>query len=215
MSDEQGFLGRWSRRKRAASLDTRSQLPPAELKNSAASTASLAPSPLHESRPTFDPASLPPLETIDAESDIRAFLAAGVPADLTRAALRRAWSADPAIRDFVGLSENSWDFNAPQGVPGFGAMTEEDTRRLAEMMKEPRDDEDAKAPAAEAESPQQDLVPKDSPAVTVPDPALQAGQGGGAESEAVGKQGDAAMQHGAEIEQAPKARRRHGGALPA
>ena len=29
---------------------------------------------------------------------------------------------DPAIRNYVGLSENSWDFNAPGGVPGFGPL---------------------------------------------------------------------------------------------
>ena len=36
-----------------------------------------------------------------------------MPEDLARVALRRAWATDPAIRDFIGLSENSWDFNAP------------------------------------------------------------------------------------------------------
>jgi hypothetical protein len=64
-----------------------------------------------------DPQSLPPIETIGAGSDIRPFLATGVRANLTRAALRRAWSADPAIRDFIGLSESSWDFNALGGYP--------------------------------------------------------------------------------------------------
>jgi hypothetical protein len=68
-------------------------------------------------------ANLPPIESIGSGSNIRPFLASGVPADLTRAALRRAWSVDPAIRDFIGLSENSWDFNAPGGVPGFGPLT--------------------------------------------------------------------------------------------
>jgi hypothetical protein len=29
---------------------------------------------------------------------------------------------DPAIQNYVGLSENSWDFNAPGGVPGFGPL---------------------------------------------------------------------------------------------
>ena len=71
----------------------------------------------------LDLASLPPIESIGGGSDIRPFLAAGVPADLTRAALRRAWSTDPAIRDFVGLSENSWDFNEPDGVPVVGLLT--------------------------------------------------------------------------------------------
>ena len=58
---------------------------------------------------SLDAANLPPIDSIGAGSDILPVLASGVPADLTRAALRRAWSTDPAIRDFVGLSENSWD----------------------------------------------------------------------------------------------------------
>jgi hypothetical protein len=81
----------------------------------------------------FDAATLPPIESIGAASDIRPFLAPGVPVDLTRAALRRAWSTDPAIRDFIGLSENSWDFNAPDGIPGFGSLT---PQRLARMNGE-------------------------------------------------------------------------------
>jgi hypothetical protein len=56
-------------------------------------------------------AALPPIESIGDKSDIRGFLAPGVPVELTRAALRHAWVADPTIHDFVGLSENSWDFN--------------------------------------------------------------------------------------------------------
>jgi hypothetical protein len=78
-----------------------------------------------------------PIGSISAGSDIRPFLSAIVPADLTRAALRRAWSVDPTIRNFIGLSENSWDFNAAGGVPGFGALTAEDSRRLlARVMEE-------------------------------------------------------------------------------
>jgi hypothetical protein len=45
-----------------------------------------------------------------------------VPAELTRAALRRAWTSDPAIRDFIGIAENQWDFNDPDGIPGFGPL---------------------------------------------------------------------------------------------
>ena len=76
---------------------------------------------------------LPPIGSIGAGSDIRPFLPPGVPAHLTRAALRRAWSTDPAIRDFIGLSENSWDFNAQDGVPGFSSLT---PQRLARMTGE-------------------------------------------------------------------------------
>lgn len=30
--------------------------------------------------------------------------------------------ADPAIKDFVGASENSWDFTKPDSIPGFGSL---------------------------------------------------------------------------------------------
>src|SRR3984893_11410573 len=85
----------------------------------------------------FNAANLPPIDSIGAGSDIRPFLAPGVPADLTRAALRRAWSTDPTIRDFVGLSEASADFNAQDGVPGFGSLTRQllaQTTREAERL---------------------------------------------------------------------------------
>ena len=78
----------------------------------------------------FDASRLPTILSIGPGSEIRAFLAPGAPEDLTRVALRRSWSTDPAIRDFIGLSDNSWDFNAPEGVPGFGSLMTHDTRRV-------------------------------------------------------------------------------------
>ena len=53
-----------------------------------------------------------------------------MPDDLARAALRRVWSLDLTIRDFVGLSENSWDFNAPGAMLGFGPIDGEEVGRL-------------------------------------------------------------------------------------
>ncbi len=82
-------------------------------------------------KPAFDPASLPPIESITAGSDIRAFLQSGVPADLTKAALRRVWTTDPAIRDFIGIAENQWDFTDPTAMPGFGPLeATDDVREL-------------------------------------------------------------------------------------
>jgi hypothetical protein len=66
------------------------------------------------------------VELIDAATDIRPFLETSVPEELTRAALRSAWSADPAIRDFVGIAEAQWDFNDPDSIPGFGGHTATD-----------------------------------------------------------------------------------------
>jgi hypothetical protein len=134
MSEQEKFLQRWSRRKHQAAEDSapaaeRDAAPVKRDDETDESPASAKPS-VPDAEPAFDPASLPPLESIVANSDIRAFLRPGVPAGLTRAALRRAWSADPAIRDFIGLSENSWDFTAPNGVPGFGPLDPAEVPRL-------------------------------------------------------------------------------------
>jgi hypothetical protein len=125
MSDPKDFLARWSQRK----LNPEAQKPAREEETSSLPGAdeNIPSSPDQE----FDITSLPSLESIGADSDIRAFLQRGVPVGLTRAALRRAWSADPAIRDFVGLSENSWDFNAPDSIPGFGSLDADEVRRVA------------------------------------------------------------------------------------
>jgi hypothetical protein len=119
MSDEQ-FLARWSRRKQEAKADHAERAPEkgAEAHESEPSNRAAAESVVSEA----ELSNLPPIETIDATTDITAFLRKGVPQELSRAALRRAWSADPAIRDFVGLAENAWDFNDPNAMAGFGAL---------------------------------------------------------------------------------------------
>jgi hypothetical protein len=138
MSNDTGFLARWSRRKHDAATDKIKQSKPENTPGdivSRTSAASLAPG---ENILPFDPASLPTIESIGAESDIRAFLEAGVTDDLARAALRRVWSLDLAIRDFVGLSENSWDFNALGAMAGFGPIDGEEVGRvLTRLLGEP------------------------------------------------------------------------------
>jgi len=117
--DSNVFL-RWARLKQA------SKRPDVEADPSAVTPAA-EPSPgdVEPERP-FDPASLPSIESIAAHTDIAAFLNTGVPAELTRAALRRAWATDPAIRDFIGIAENQWDFNDPNAIPGFGPLDPSD-----------------------------------------------------------------------------------------
>jgi hypothetical protein len=76
----------------------------------------------------FDPASLPSIDSITADTDIVAFLKSDVPPELTRAALRRVWTSDPTIRDFIGVAENQWDFNDPNGIYGFGRLDVPESR---------------------------------------------------------------------------------------
>jgi hypothetical protein len=53
-----------------------------------------------------------------------------VPLELRSAALRRAWSLDPSIRDFIGPADYAWDYNAPDGVPGFALELGGDAMKL-------------------------------------------------------------------------------------
>ena len=119
MSEEE-FLARWSRRKQEAraSADAAPPSPPA-MPQGAALPKAEDPALATE---VVDLSNLPPVDSIDATTDITAFLRKGIPEELTRAALRRAWSADPVIRDFIGLAENAWDFNDPNAMPGFGPL---------------------------------------------------------------------------------------------
>lgn len=140
MSEREGFLQRWSRRKREVAQPAPEQAPDQKASDVPAAPvtegATLTPTPAADA--LVDLAKLPPIESIAAATDIRPFLAPGVPAELTQAALRRAWTADPSIRDFIGLAENQWDFTVPGGAPGFGplANTEQIRKMLTKIMGE-------------------------------------------------------------------------------
>jgi hypothetical protein len=49
------------------------------------------------------------------------------PRKLTATEIIRELLGDPAIKNFVGPSENAWDFNTPKGVPGFEHIETKDT----------------------------------------------------------------------------------------
>lgn len=123
MSEPENFVARWLRIKQESSAAA--QPKPADRPPEASPAAESEPAP-------FDPACLPPIESITGESDIRPFLQTNVPAELMRAALRTAWVADPAIRDFIGIAESQWDFNDPTAMPGFGPLeATDDAQSLA------------------------------------------------------------------------------------
>ena len=136
MSEPKDFLERWSSRKLASrkpapgeDAEQRTRDATRTIDNAAvAEKANEADTPLAQS---FDPAQLPSLESIGPDTDVAAFLHRDVPPELTRAALRRAWTSDPAIKNFVGLAENGWDFNDPSAMGGFGPISPEEVARLA------------------------------------------------------------------------------------
>src|ERR1700744_2033851 len=117
MAEEHNVFLRWARLKQAASERGDTVVAPPDGGEAAAPpvTGAVTDQP-------FDLAELPSIESIAANTDIAAFLRTGVPDELTRAALRRAWTSDPAVRDFIGIAENQWDFNDPNAIPGFGPL---------------------------------------------------------------------------------------------
>lgn len=128
MSAPENFVLRWARLKRNSDEEVNADSTGKESRPESIASAETIPAPNQgdlADKP-FDTASLPSVETITFDTDVRGFLQSRVPAALTRAALRQAWASDPAIRDFIGIAENQWDFNDPTAMPGFGPMLETD-----------------------------------------------------------------------------------------
>ena len=179
MNDPENFLTRWSRRKRSAADvsdrvegDQREQAAPDAPPTERATGDATPPAPAARPgpvEPAFDLSSLPPIETITAETDIRAFLAPGVPAELRLAALRRAWVADPKVRDFVGLNDYDFDFHTPGAIPGFGSleMTDELRREAVRIVSTWQSETEAMASPSASASPSTSA----SPSAAMPDHA--------------------------------------------
>ena len=215
MNDPDNFLSRWSRRKqeageRSEKKEEAADKPPAEpvAENEPVRAAS---APASTPIPKFDVESLPPIESISAETDITMFMRTGVPETLKHAALRRAWSADPAIRDFMGPTENYWDAAGPDGIPGFGDLDPNlDVRRMvSELFGEtPRQETPTESETDRADSPALPIqsraeateVPQGSP--TPPEDVPQRDENAAAQTEPP------------EAASEKKISRRHGGAMP-
>jgi hypothetical protein len=167
-----GFLSRWSRRKRGEELPAPEAPSPAETPSAEASPVEpLAPDtvPAPPPEPEFDVSTLPPIETLDASSDFTVFLKPGVPAELRLAALRKAWIADPLIRDYMGPLDYAWDFNTPGGLPhGFSNVLAETGEALRKLVNQAIGE-------MEPEEPKPEAVTLTEPAPHLPTPEPWAG----------------------------------------
>lgn len=211
MSQEE-FLKRWSRRKQEAKAAEQESLSPAS------EAQPRADEPATDAEPEIDLSKLPSLDSITATTDVTEFLRKGIPAELGRAALRRAWAADPAIRDFVGLAENAWDFTDPDAMPGFGALhgTSEQISAMVERVlggaRETVEKLAVDSPERGQEQQNPDREPDVPQAVEPPQAAVTAENSSDATTESI-----AAAQPEASVEDGdvmPVQRRTHGGALP-
>jgi hypothetical protein len=210
---DEGFLSRWSRLKRgepASAPKTADRAEPSASPDTppVASADDVA----QADAPTIRPEDLPNIDELTAESDFKAFLQKGVPEELRRLALRKLWTADPAIRDFIEVAENQYDFNAGH-VPGFGPLAPDVD--IGKLLAQATGATPAPTPDKPDGDPRQDVAISDAspqPPSTdeAPDRSAQVPPRDGSVTD------DA--QNVAELpdEQAPMrpSRRRHGGALP-
>src|SRR5689334_3260306 len=106
---EESFLARWSRLKTEEARRPASppaEAPPPAPAEDAAPQAAAEP-------PAFDPATLPPVESLGADSDFKPFLQAAVPEELRQAALRRLWRSDPVLAAPEVLDLHNLDYTLP------------------------------------------------------------------------------------------------------
>jgi hypothetical protein len=240
MSGEPGdFLSRWSRRK----LDARR---PDEALRPEAKPDPIPDSPADEADAELSPEeieALPKIEEITPDTDMTVFLRKGVPELLRKAALRRLWSVDPAIRDYVGDARDyAYDWNVPGGVPGNGPLlptddveamldrlfggrpdTEPETYSLAREPAQPASQSGEPKYEDEDRAPRKGTEPNDD-ALQQPDDVLTSSgtsevagnaENPGDEGPGTAPGSDAAlpMSRASERAQQPR-RRRHGGAMP-
>ena len=247
------FFSRWSRRKRetdSARTLARSRPEPGGAPEDSAATAGDPARPRAEAPPggsagraklsAEELAGLPSLDALTPGTDLVQYFREGVPEWLRKAALRRMWAIDPAIRDYAGDARDyAYDWNTPGGVPGFGPLLPADAARLAAASgvlpaertaggidtrhSSPGDErgrqQGADTPALE--QPAQELVNADEPLQIAADPRAQ-------ESDGSVQPGDVGVAEtarltGAEVSEpndnrsdtvAPAASRRHGSATP-
>ncbi len=222
MNEPENFLTRWSRRKQEIEQQRQETIAPDEQREDAAAPDRPSSSVPHaepapgKSEAELDLTTLPLIDSIGAGTDVRAFLQKGVPLDLTRAALRRAWTSDPTIRDFIEVAENQWDFATGSDIPGFGPLEpSEELRRMVEAMFEPpaskaslpgelRDQDAEKTLISEARL--QDTSPQED-ANSAPTPMQTENEESGTDQ----NEKNIAMQQDSEL---LPTRHRHGGALP-
>jgi hypothetical protein len=229
MTESENFVSRWARLKRNTDIERRAEAGEetpgrfgADVSAGSAEVVVAQPQIDPAADEPFDPATLPSIEAITANTDIREFLQSRVPAELTRAALRQAWVSDPAIRDFIGIAENQWDFNDPNAIPGFGPLRDSNNvpalvarvmgkaDNLAEMISEtpltveqPLPDVTDCASADFNQSVQQSLDGSPSTSSISGLPDNKSGEGAATR-----------INRGAEGDDSPRIRRTHGSALP-
>lgn len=110
-NDEDDFLSRWSRRKRAVAREE----PRAETELQSAPVENIPePETEEDEAAILERLGLPAPEGMSEGDDFSGFMKAGVPEFLRKRALRVLWRSNPVLANLDGLNDYDEDFNAPE-----------------------------------------------------------------------------------------------------
>ena len=154
---DQGFVARWSRRKRGEESPEDAPAPvEAESREPAA-------------EPSEDEivAQLPDIDSMDESADFTVFLKKGVPEELRKRALRRLWRLNPVFANLDGLNDYDEDFNTAttlleglktvyqvgKGMPGPSEQDEREMQSDGRETSEQIDEKSESEPQAIAQTP--------------------------------------------------------------
>ncbi len=116
MSDGEGFVRRWSRRKTAQKHAPRTEVPPAAQEPPHEDGADAAQIPEaddgtpRQADEAADAEALPDIESLNESSDYSVFMRDSVPAEIRTAALRKLWRSSPIFNVRDGLNDYDGDF---------------------------------------------------------------------------------------------------------
>ena len=181
MSEDDGLLSRWSRRKRKVAEEAVTP----EVAEAPASVDVPEPETEEDEAALLEALGLPRPESLKEGDDFSAFMEAGVPEFLRKRALRVLWRSNPVLANLDGLNDYDEDFTSPEMTQkvlataykvgrGFvrdiveaEEVTEEkagdDTAPVVELAKhDVAQDEDLETPEAAAHRPA--AAPEEAPA---------------------------------------------------
>ena len=170
--NDEGFLARWSRRKREEGAESRSSAAPPADARPVDGEAALHGAPVAAGAPAkSEPAPLPPLESLTPRSDFAPFMRAEVDPGAKGRALKTLFS-DPALYPMDGLDVYIDDYTKPDPMP-LGWL--EKLNQFATLHGEP---------PAQAQEEVADLSPPTSGGDAASEPELPAPSDTSAESDA-------------------------------
>ena len=145
--DDQGFLSRWSQRKRSVEQEAEeSGTAAAAVADETAARQDREDGDGAAQGKAIDPAELPDIDSLGEGSDFSVFMQEGVPEALQRQALRKLWRLNPIFGHLDGLNDYDLDYtNAATVVENLKTMYQ-----VGKGMVLPEEEEDEGEAAAEA-----------------------------------------------------------------